>query len=310
VQPAGGRLLHAGRVRSPEVNKLAMNDVAFRRMTEADLPAADRLREIAGWNQTLDDWRRFVALEPDGCFLAVHGAEVIGTVTTTTYDRALAWIGMMLVHPDHRGRGIGSSLMRRALEYLGSRGIPCIRLDATPAGRPMYEKFGFVSEWSLTRHERPPTSETLLNETSTKVVRDLIESDWGGAGEIDTRCFGVPRERLLRKLQESCRRALVCEREGQVIGWGLLRAGIKADYLGPLEFANTDVLVPLAAALLRSAEKRSVFWDVPDDNEVAVAAAQQLGFHPVRPLTRMRLGSNVVANSPGFLHAIADPALG
>jgi len=287
-----------------------MNDVTLRRMTEDDLPAADRLREIAGWNQRLDDWRLFVALEPDGCFVAVRGAEVIGTVTTTTYDRALAWIGMMLVHPDHRGRGIGTSLMRRALEYLEGRGVTCIRLDATPAGRPVYEKLGFVAEWSLTRHERPLAVEPVFRVTSPVAVRDLIDSDWGRAGEIDTRCFGVPRERLLRKLRERCRRALICESDGQVVGWGLLRPGMKADYLGPLECTTTHVLVPLAAALLRHAEKRTVFWDVPDDNAVAVAAAQRLGFHPVRPLTRMRLGSNVVASDPRALHGIADPALG
>jgi len=287
-----------------------MNDLVLRRMTEDDLPAADRLREIAGWNQMLADWRLFVALEPDGCFVAVRGAEVIGTVTTTTYDRALAWIGMMLVHPDHRGRGIGSSLMRRALEYLESRGVRCIRLDATPAGRPVYEKLGFVGEWSLTRHERPSACEPILWETSPMVVRDLVESDWGRAGEIDTRGFGVPRMRLLRKLRERCRRALACESDGQVVGWGLLRPGMKADYLGPLECANTDVLVPLATALLRSGEKRAVFWDVPDDNEVAIAAAKQLGFHPVRPLMRMHLGSGAVMSDPRALFGIADPALG
>lgn len=279
-------------------------------MTQDDLPAADRLREIAGWNQRLEDWRLFVDLDPDGCFVAVRDAEVIGTVTTTTYDRALAWIGMMLVHPDHRGRGIGASLMRQALEYLEGRGVKCIRLDATPAGRPVYEKLGFVAEWSLTRHELSSASEPALSETSPVVVRDLIESDWGRAGEIDTRCYGVSRERLLRALAGRCRRALVCEREGQVIGWGMLRPGMKADYLGPLECTTSDVLVPLAAALLRSAEKRAVFWDVPDDNQVAIAAAKQLGFHPVRPLMRMRFGSSVVVSDPRVLFGIADPALG
>src|SRR6266508_4054897 len=113
-----------------------MHDVSVRRMTESDLPAADRLRAFAGWNQTPADWRLLLALEPGGCFVALRAGEMIGTVTTMTYGRALAWIGMMLVHPDHRRRGIGSSLMRQALEYLYALGVPCVRLDATPAGRP------------------------------------------------------------------------------------------------------------------------------------------------------------------------------
>src|SRR6267378_2110535 len=185
-----------------------MNDVVVRRMTESDLPAADRLREIASWNQTLDDWRLLFALEPKGCFVAVRGGDVIGTVTTTTYGQSLAWIGMMLVHPDHRRCGVGTGLMRQALDFLRSSRVQCVRLDATPVGRPVYEKRGFVGEWSLTRHERPATSEPVSLVASTMVVRDLIDRDWLTAGEIDARSFGTPRERLLRRLAKRCRRSL------------------------------------------------------------------------------------------------------
>src|SRR2546427_6414093 len=107
----------------------SMNYVQVRRMTESDLSAADRLREIAGWNQTLDDWRLLFALEPEGCFVAVRDGEVIGTVTTTMYGQTLAWIGMMLVHPDHRRCGVGTGLMRGALEHLQASGVRSVRLD-------------------------------------------------------------------------------------------------------------------------------------------------------------------------------------
>src|SRR6266496_3261092 len=100
-----------------------MERVSLRPMTGDDLPAADELRRLAGWNQTLEDWRRLLGLEPRGCFVAVQEGRVVGTVTTTTYGRALAWIGMMLVHPEHQRRGIGTGLMRRALDYLQSQGV-------------------------------------------------------------------------------------------------------------------------------------------------------------------------------------------
>ena len=85
-----------------------MERVSFRRMTDGDLPAADELRRLAGWNQTLEDWRRLLCLEPRGCFVAALEGGVVGTVTTTTYGLALAWIGMMLVHAEHQRRGIGT----------------------------------------------------------------------------------------------------------------------------------------------------------------------------------------------------------
>jgi predicted N-acetyltransferase YhbS len=287
-----------------------MNNVIVRPMIGTDLPAADRLRELARWNQTLDDWQLLLDLEPRGCFVAERGHDVIGTVTTTTYGKALAWIGMMLVHPSHRRCGVGTLLMRRALDFLQTSGVKCIRLDATPLGRPVYEKLGFVSEWSLTRHERPAAGEPVSLETSTVLARDLTEQDWPTISQVDAQCFGLPRERLLRRLPERCRRALVCEAQGRVVGWGLLRPGMKADYLGPLTCVSADVLSPLVAALLQSAPNRAVFWDVPDENEHAAAAARRFGFRPLRPFTRMRLGPNSVASDPRAQFAVADPALG
>src|SRR5436190_22480309 len=116
--------------------------VELRVMTGLDLPAADALRREVGWNQKPQDWRRLLRLEPNGCFLAMHKGFLAGTVTTTTYGTALAWIGMMLVHPDHRRMGIATRLINRALEYLKEREVRCVKLDATPAGQPLYEQLG------------------------------------------------------------------------------------------------------------------------------------------------------------------------
>jgi predicted N-acetyltransferase YhbS len=287
-----------------------MNDFQLRRMIESDLPAADRLREIAGWNQTLNDWRLLLALEPKGCFVALQRAEVIGTVTTTTYGRTLAWIGMMLVHPDHRRGGVGTSLMGIALESLKNAGVQCVRLDATPAGRPLYERLGFVSEWSLTRHERSVMQTSDRNEYSCSVVRDFSEGDWPAVEALDARGVGLARTRVLRDLARHCRRAVVGEADGRVVSWGMIRPGAKADYIGPIAGEAVPMVSPLMAALVRHARDRLVVWDVPDDNEAAVLLARDFNFRPVRQLTRMRRGATTVAGDPRRQFAIADPALG
>ena len=41
--------------------------VRIRAMMLADVPAAQRLREQAGWNQADADWEWLLAWEPDGC---------------------------------------------------------------------------------------------------------------------------------------------------------------------------------------------------------------------------------------------------
>ena len=47
-------------------------DVEIRLLGAGDLPAAMRLKEAAGWNQTEEDWLRLLRLEPRGCFAAAE----------------------------------------------------------------------------------------------------------------------------------------------------------------------------------------------------------------------------------------------
>src|SRR5581483_5110798 len=100
----------------------------IRVMNDADIPAAMRLKDSAGWNQTISDWRFFLESSPQGCFAAEIEGELIGTSATATYESKLAWIGMIIVDERFRGQGIGKALLQRAIEYLDSRHIPCMKL--------------------------------------------------------------------------------------------------------------------------------------------------------------------------------------
>src|SRR5262245_42798440 len=105
----------------------------IRRMTPADIPAGMALKQQNLWNTTAEDWQRQLELEPEGCFAAVADEQVIGTACACIFDTA-AWVNLVLVDRAHRGRGIGTNLMRTVLAWLEDRRIPTIRLDATPLG--------------------------------------------------------------------------------------------------------------------------------------------------------------------------------
>src|SRR6185503_3242911 len=109
--------------------------IKIRLLLESDIASAMRLKEAAGWNQTEADWRRLLLLEPNGCFGAVTDGRLVATTTTTIYDE-LAWIGMVLVDPQHRRQGIAGKLMNAALDYLNGK-IETIKLDATALGQPV-----------------------------------------------------------------------------------------------------------------------------------------------------------------------------
>jgi len=61
-------------------------------------------------------------------------------------SRHWGYINDLYVVPDHRGRGIGTDLLRRCMEYLGSAGIPHVRLSVwaqNERAMRLYTRAGF-----------------------------------------------------------------------------------------------------------------------------------------------------------------------
>ena len=315
----------------------------LRLLTPADLPFADSLRALVGWNQTIRDWQRFLALQPDGCFLAEWDGSPAGTATTICYGTDLAWIGMVLVHPDYRGRGIGTALLQHCIDFLRQRQVRCIKLDATPQGQPLYTSLGFCMEWPLSRWESAakdapgasaPTSApdapsehplplgggegrgegVVRSATSSRDhgrVRPLENSDWEIVTQLDAQTFGVARLRLLEELAKQSACVLVHESShGQVTGFGMFRPGSRAAYLGPVVAVKLSMATELITTLMNESPSQNVFWDIPDDNSDAKTLATKLGFKVQRPLLRMYLGENKFPGDRRLQFAIADPSLG
>ena len=116
----------------------------LRVMTQSDIPAGMRLKEIAGWNQTARDWERFLRRVRKAVSWRRPRGRWSEPLRRLLYEHRFAWIGMVLVDPASRGQGMGTKLLVKAIEHLDTCGIPSIKLDATPQGKPLYEKLGFV----------------------------------------------------------------------------------------------------------------------------------------------------------------------
>jgi predicted N-acetyltransferase YhbS len=80
-------------------------------------------------------------------FVAMDGGEVVGTLrlwpVTAGASRSALLLGPLAVHPDWRGRGIGSALVRRALRDAQRRGHQAVLLVGDSA---YYGRFGFSAE--------------------------------------------------------------------------------------------------------------------------------------------------------------------
>jgi creatinine amidohydrolase len=128
--------------------------IALRKLTAADVPFATELNGIVGWNQTEKDWRGYLEFDPEGCFIAELSGRPAGTATVIRYQDRFGWIGMVLVHPESRRFGMGTTLLRHAIAYLQKCGVAGIKLDATPVGRKVYVPLGFCDEYERSRRTR------------------------------------------------------------------------------------------------------------------------------------------------------------
>jgi RimJ/RimL family protein N-acetyltransferase len=221
------------------------SDIEIRLLDESHINEAMKIKELVGWNQTEDDWRRLLKIEPQGCFGAFRDGALVGTTTTTCYNHDLAWIGMVLVHPANRRMGIATRLLRHALDYL-SDPVGTVKLDATADGQRLYERLGFhveslVERWSgmavPNGRIEGDVEVTHLNETTTA---ELLE--------LDRRAFCADRSSLIKALiaNASVVPAIARTKNGAVTGYSIARRGSQISYVGPIIATTANE----AAALL------------------------------------------------------------
>jgi len=302
----------------------------LRLMTEADIPAGMRLKELAGWNQTSSDWERFLRASPSGCFVAELDGRVCGTATTIVYEERFAWIGMVLVDPECRGRGIGTRLLARAIEHLDAVGVPTLKLDATPQGKPIYAKSGFVSEydierWTLERRtdlagagvsvapgERAAAGAAEPSASLPSASLPFTSKpDVEGIAEFDRDVFGADRGGLLMSLHnETTSFTLEAKNRGKLQGYALGRRGARADHLGPWIARDESSARGLLVEFLHRSKRETIFVDCVKLNRFACGLVESLGFEFSRPLTRMYRGPNRHPGRPEFVCGILGPEFG
>jgi GNAT superfamily N-acetyltransferase len=100
------------------------------------------------------DMVRIEAQRPDNSDVVRLAAVLDGRIVGTTVVIAAHGVaGIFLVHvaETHRRRGVGGTLTAAALRVGRERGMSFAALAASPAGEPLYRRFGFaaVSEYRL-----------------------------------------------------------------------------------------------------------------------------------------------------------------
>jgi GNAT superfamily N-acetyltransferase len=261
----------------------------LRKLAAGDLTDLENLSRQANWNQTAQDWLRVLELCPEGCIGIERDGRIVSSTTVTCYGPDLAWIGMVLTDPAHRGRGYAARLMREALDWLRARGVACIKLDATAMGQPIYARLGFQDECPIERWRRPASA--FARPGAPAVFPPGFDA------ALDLEAFGVSRRELL----ESLVRIESAHIEGEAYAMG--RQGALAWYFGPCVAHSEAAARSLLEWCLLRHGSEDMFWDLLPSNASAVRLATGYGFAPVRSLVRMALRAKPGAAPPATHNA-------
>lgn len=282
--------------------------VQLRRMELSHMDGLMRLKNAEGWNQLEKDWSLLISYRENANFVAVLGDRIVGSVTALNYAGAVAWIGMMLVDKDYRGRGIGRALMLEAMEELDA--CTSIKLDATPAGRPLYLKLGFQDEYSLYRMTNPSAPEISPEDPSIE-PRKMQVTDLPEVMAFDQQVFGADRGDLIGWLYESSPElARIIRIKDRLTGFCLGRPGKNFIQIGPVQARSEAQAKALMAAAVNQVSGHALVVDIPTGKAGMVHWLEGCGFQIQRPFERMYLHANPHPGMIENLYLIAGPELG
>ncbi len=219
---------------------------------------------------------------------------------------------MVLVTAEFRRQGLATRLMHRCVDDLVAAGLVPV-LDATPAGREVYQAIDFHDTWRFRRltlgHKRltpPAVADAGRCHHRTDHRRDLARS----CAATTLAAFGADRGALLTQLRGRLPAAeLVARRGDEVVGFLLGRDGRTSSYLGPLVAEDEAIALALLARAL-AAVPGPIYIDSPDVHANVRAWLEAAGFTTQRPYIRMVHDRRDGFDDPARTFAVAGPELG
>ncbi len=291
-----------------EISVMSDVSVNIQPLTLSDIPMAMALKDAEGWNQTPRDWELFINTNPSLCLGAKIGGKLVGTVTAISFENKVAWISMMLVHRKFRGRGISKMLLKAIIHRL--EGCASIKLDATPAGYPVYESLGFREEYALARY----ILELNSLQFSWEEIMGPIPVSTDHLEEIarwDRAYFGAERKEVLAYLQSQAKHlAWFMGGTETLKGYVLGRPGTRFTQIGPLVAEDVKSANSLLSKAISQVKKGQVVIDVCMHQKKLVELVENLGFVKQRDLFRMYLKGNSYPGKPENYFLVAGPELG
>ena len=158
--------------------------ITFRHASFAELAMVLKWAAVEGWNPGTDDAAVFFGTDPKGFFVAEDtSGEVLAAISVVNHSDDFAFLGLYIVRPEHRGKGIGFALWQHALEHAGDR---TVGLDGVEAQQQNYKKSGFAHAGGTTRFTGliEGTADADIRLASPGDVSWMVEAEAAASGVV------------------------------------------------------------------------------------------------------------------------------
>lgn len=249
-----------------------MAEIKLRGMRRDELDIVLDWAADEGWNPGLSDAEPFFATDPTGFFVATRDGATVAAISVVNHDPGLAFLGLFLCRPEHRGQGIGRALWDHALAHAGARSVA---LDGVPAQQAFYARAGFESVGETCRWEGS------VPARRSAAIRPARPGDLPGLIAMDTAANGYNKHAFLSGWLADTpdRRTLVHETDGRRLGfvtWRRCRSGVK---LGPLAADTIDTAWTLVTAASAAVDEETLIFDVPAAQTTLTECARDARMH-------------------------------
>jgi GNAT superfamily N-acetyltransferase len=261
-------------------------DCTIRALRREEMPWVIDMAGHEGWNPGLHDAECFHAADPGAFLVAEHEGEPMGCIGAVSYASRFGFIGLYIVEPAWRGKGIGIALWRQGIARLADH---VIGLDGVPAQQDNYRRSGFELAWNNARYAGVAKGR---GQAMPHEIFPLAAIDFASLCADDLRVFPAPREAFLRNwIAMPDATGLAWLHQGRLEGWGVIRRCRNGHKIGPLVAEDLPTAKALYAALSASVPAGDpIYLDVPLPNANAVTLAKTQGMHSVFETARMYLG--------------------
>lgn len=240
-----------------------------------------------GWNPGLGDAVAFHAADPGGLLGAFVDGELVAGISAVRYGASYGFIGLYICRPDMRGQGHGKAVWQAGMALLAGRRIG---LDGVEAQFHNYRSQGFVPVYRTIRFGgRLPSGPRGGGGVDFGPLKpdDLVE-----VIAFDRHIFPQPRIAFLDHWLAPPHLVGVARREGQVIGYGVMRQCHVGWKIGGLSATDGDTALAILSALAGETADE-FFIDVPEPRKDFIAVLAASGLTAGFETTRMYHGGTV-----------------